>query len=634
MSDAKAKSRGGSRTHHTAAKAIAFALFVLLTFATGSYAFFAPFDQSRIAHGVSITGLDVGGRTEAEALAFLRERLAEIELTFDAAGNKTAIRPAFIENPEEKTAAVGFDAADAVASAWSVGRSGNTLQSTAARIKAYFFGVNVRLPYRLDRAALARELRSRLSTGATPARNARFVISLHNDGVIGVAVTKEKTGKAFAIETAVRAAEDRLGSLSNETIRVPMIEDRPELTGPDIIHLKDEIAPVIARAPLTISAKKRSWKISKAMLADWVVPVKTGSGIVLGLDGEKARKYLDGIAPVLATEPQNAVFTMTEGRVIEITASVDGDALDFDKAIAAIENHAFGRGDDAAEAIELPLAAVAPEITTEKSNPYGIKEIIGIGESNFRGSPRNRRTNIAVGAKSLDGLIIQPEEEFSLLKALGEINAERGYLQELVIKGNKTVPEYGGGLCQIGSTTFRAALDSGLPITERRNHSYRVPYYERDGAGRYIGPGKDATIYDPAPDFKFINDTGSAMVVKTKISGDRLTFTFWGAKDGRVAEQTTARVYNIKPPPEKKIVETTELPPGVEKCTEKPHEGADAVFTYTVTYPSGDVKKNDFYSRYRPWGEVCLVGVDPAAAASATSSATLPSQDASGAAGN
>ena len=83
---------------------------------------------------------------------------------------------------------------------------------------------------------------------------------------------------------------------------------------------------------------------------------------------------------------------------------------------------------------------------------------------------------------------------------------EAGYLPELVIKGDEIKPEIAGGLCQVGTTMFRAAMNSGLKITERQNHSLVVSYYNDLSNGN---PGTDATIYDPHPDFRFLNDTGN-----------------------------------------------------------------------------------------------------------------------------
>ncbi|MDP3793640.1 MAG: VanW family protein, partial [Candidatus Uhrbacteria bacterium] len=156
----------------------------------------------------------------------------------------------------------------------------------------------------------------------------------------------------------------------------------------------------------------------------------------------------------------------------------------------------------------------------------------------------------------------------------------------------------------------RAALGSGMPITARTNHAYRDPYYEPAGT--------DATIYEPAPDFRFKNDMEHWVMITTHIQGNDLAFRFWGTKDGRVATQSAPRVFNFVPPPEKKIIETLDLKPGETKCTEKAHTGADARFDYTVNYSNGELKKKTFYSHYKPWGAVCLLGVSKLSTSSTT----------------
>ncbi|HLD00060.1 MAG TPA: VanW family protein, partial [Patescibacteria group bacterium] len=138
-------------------------------------------------------------------------------------------------------------------------------------------------------------------------------------------------------------------------------------------------------------------------------------------------------------------------------------------------------------------------------------------------------------------------------------------------------------------------------VVERRNHSYRVSYYEPP-------VGMDATIYEPKPDFRFSNDYTSPLLLQARIEGNNLIFEFYGTKDDRVAGTTTPRVFNVVRPGPKKIIETDTLPPGQTKCIEKPHNGSDAEFTYTVTYPNGETKKETFKSHYKPWQEVCLVG--------------------------
>ncbi|MBI4122647.1 MAG: VanW family protein [Parcubacteria group bacterium] len=249
---------------------------------------------------------------------------------------------------------------------------------------------------------------------------------------------------------------------------------------------------------------------------------------------------------------------------------------------------------------------VAPKQEVAALNNLGIREILGVGTSNFAGSPPNRRHNIRVGAEAVNGTLIPPGEEFSLLATLGTIDGSTGYLPELVIKGNKTTPEYGGGLCQIGTTTFRGTLAAGLPVTARRNHSYTVAYYfDEHGL-----PGTDATIYNPAPDYRFKNDTENHVLIVTRIEGNELFFEYWGTKDGRTVAQSDTRVWDRVSPPPTKYIETLDLPVGTRKCTESPHAGIKAAFDYAITYADGAKNETTFFSQYRPWQEVCLVGVE------------------------
>ncbi len=635
----RAKGAGGGRKNGKrrrspfSARTVAVFLLGLALVGVGVFGSLAAVQGDAIAQGVKARTVDLGGKTAQEAAAALRERVTGFTLTFDLAGATTRIGPA---DGKGKRAVVSYDVNRAVKEAVSVGRDTNAIRALAERLNATLFGADVAIPYTLDRVALRAALEEKFSSAVSPARDARFDIAIDAAGSPAVSIIAGKEGVSVDYDAVMRAADERLKDLSDEVVDVPTTKARPALSRKDIEPLVPEVIAALERAPLTFMAKDVTWTASKRAVADWIVAVPPSTrdgGPTLGLDKDRVSTYLAGRAEEVAVPPKNAVFEEKDGRVTSFEPSADGETLDIDASVAAIAAALFAR--DAAPAeIALPIAIVRPEVDTERSNPYGIKEIIGIGATNFVGSPSNRRHNIAVGAASVNGSLIAPGEEFSLLKTLGKIDASTGYLQELVIKENKTMPEFGGGLCQIGSTTFRAVLDSGLPVTERQNHSYRVPYYERDGDGKSIGPGKDATIYDPAPDFKFLNDTGHEILITTAIDKNKLSFTFWGVRDGRKAEQTTAKVFNIVQPPEKKIVKTTDLKPGETKCTEHAHLGSDAVFTYTVTYPDGTAKTKDFKSHYKPWQEVCLLGVDPSELPpGVTSREVIPDADAAGAAG-
>lgn len=251
--------------------------------------------------------------------------------------------------------------------------------------------------------------------------------------------------------------------------------------------------------------------------------VRTKVSVVL--DEGSVRDYLRELAQRTDTDPQDAVFgTDKNDKIIPEIPGVFGQSLDQEKSLDIFREKLVTLNGESLS-LELPIRALAPEIRMEDLDRLGISELIGSGSSNFRGSPKNRIYNIKRSLEQFQSLIIAPGEEFSFVEHLGEVDEVNGYLPELVIRNNKTEPEFGGGVCQVSSTVFRAAIYSGMKITERRNHSYPVQYY--------LPYGMDATIYIPKPDFKFLNNTGNAVMMQSVIEGTKLTFRFFGTKDGR-----------------------------------------------------------------------------------------------------
>lgn len=385
----------------------------------------------------------------------------------------------------------------------------------------------------------------------------------------------------------------------------------------DVSLAKERAEKLINLCFIALGEEEKTWIITQDQIRNWLEFQPTQNGVVIGLNKDETETYLKTLAEEIDTPPQNAKFTIENGVVKNFQIQQGGKELNIDASYDEINNYITGFDETQIpstcpktpkpteeETIQLIVKITAPQVPIGSINNLGIQELVGTGESNFAGSPVNRRHNIAVGAAKLNGTLIAPGEEFSTNKALGEISGATGYLQELVIKGDKTIPEYGGGLCQIGTTMFRVALNAGLPITERRPHSYRVVYYEP--------AGMDATIYSPKPDLKFVNDTPGYLLLQTKIDGNILTFELWGTSDGRTVEISKPKIYNFVSPGPTKIIETEDLAPGVKKCTEKAHTGADAEFSRTVTSKTGETKTETWTSHYIPWSAVCLVGKEPA----------------------
>ena len=243
----------------------------------------------------------------------------------------------------------------------------------------------------------------------------------------------------------------------------------------------------------------------------------------LSVDEENLKKYLENVRNETRLSPENAKLAFSEGRVSAFAVSKNGFEINPEKSVEKIRTEL--EKNPYAKDIILEANILKPEVSSSDVSQYGIKELIGSGVSNFRGSPKNRIHNIGVGARRFNGVLIKPGEEFSFIKTLGPVDKSTGYLPELVIKVDKTIPEYGGGMCQVSTTAFRAAMNSGLKITARTNHAYPVQYYAPQGL--------DATVYIPNPDLRFVNDTPGYILIQTHIEGTLLTFDFYGTSDGR-----------------------------------------------------------------------------------------------------
>ncbi|HLC75644.1 MAG TPA: VanW family protein [Candidatus Peribacterales bacterium] len=258
--------------------------------------------------------------------------------------------------------------------------------------------------------------------------------------------------------------------------------------------------------------------------------------------------------------------------------------------------------------IQLPITETEPEVVVEdpELQAMGIAELITIGESDYAGSPKNRIHNIAVGLARFNGQIIPKDEEFSFGKILGPVNAKTGYLPELTILGDKTLPEFGGGLCQVSTTAYRGAWRAGLPITARRNHSYAVRFY--------FPPGTDATVYPPWTDMRFMNDTAGAILVQTHHENNKAYFLYYGTKPKeRSVELVGPFTWDPIAPPPDRIEYTTELPLGESRVLSKRVPGMKAMWYRIITDEGMDAEPEQFASYYeaRPYYEEIGMGASP-----------------------
>lgn len=329
-------------------------------------------------------------------------------------------------------------------------------------------------------------------------------------------------------------------------------------------------------------------------------------------DQVKLEDLLKKLEKEIYLPPENALFQFENNKVTAFREEKEGQGLDLETAVKEIKNqlqekslYSQSDGNIPDIYVVLKIKKIKPEVTVANANYLGIKELLGEGISWFSGSPAPRIHNIKLASSHLNGLLVKPDEVFSFNRALGDVSEKTGYKETWIIKEGRTVLGDGGGVCQVSTTVFRAALNTGLPILERQAHAYRVHYYEEKST-----VGLDATVYDPSPDLRFLNNTPAHLLIQVKVDerNKKLTFQFYGTSDGREPIISEPIIWDKVPAPEPLYQDDPELPLGTIKQIDWAAPGAKVKFDYTVIRNEETIFEKNFTSLYRPWRAIYLRG--------------------------
>lgn len=560
-----------------------------------------------IAPNVFIGKIEVGGKTKEEAKQQINSEIDQIivrgvQLSVDG---KVATVP-LSSLGSETNDYLTFDINQALDEAYSLHRPQSSFFLPFSFLSAVTHKSHTKIPIKLDEERLQKVVLNTFPDSIQPATNAGFAFS-QITGVWQAAITPSAKGFTIPTDELFTQLEKLMADLDPQPIVFNRAYEEPIIKEDQLQPLLLLAEKVVNAAPFTITFENQTWNLAADNLTQILQPtIDQDKKISLTFSVEKMKNFFDEIAKTVEKPATDARLNMENERVIDFQPSVNGITIDREATAKTLTELLEKIPEN--KIINLVVKIVEPAVKIASVNTLGIKENLGTGSSNYKGSPTNRIKNIRNGVRLLNGLLIKPGEEFSLLNALKPFTQDNGYLPELVIKGDKIEPEIGGGLCQIGTTTFRAAMNSGLPITQRQNHSLVVRYYNDQSNN---SPGTDATIYDPSPDLKFINDTGNYLLFQAEMdeTGSNLNFSFWGTSDGRKGSYTPPILVRWIPVGEEQKIETTDLEPGKEKCQEA-HVGADATFTYTIENADGSKNETVFDSHYRPLPRICLVGVE------------------------
>ncbi|MGI5892173.1 MAG: VanW family protein [Bacillota bacterium] len=154
----------------------------------------------------------------------------------------------------------------------------------------------------------------------------------------------------------------------------------------------------------------------------------------------------------------------------------------------------------------------------QNSLPKPSAKLLGSKTTYFNANLLNRTSNIKLASKAVNGLVLAPNQTFSFNKTVGPRSPKRGYKKAIIFMNGKKAEDYGGGVCQVSSTIYNAAIKANLKIVERHRHSIAV---------NYVAPDSDATVFYGEKDFRFTNNTKGNIIIKSKVGSNYLTIEIW-----------------------------------------------------------------------------------------------------------
>lgn len=328
---------------------------------------------------------------------------------------------------------------------------------------------------------------------------------------------------------------------------------------------------------------------------------------------ETARLQLTKLAKELDHPATDATAKWDDGaKKLVVTPERIGakvDVIGSLKIIACSVADALNNGQALPATLDLPYLPNRPRMVASQFE--GVDTVRGAFRTTYASSKANRASNVETAARAISGTILLPGDEFSFNKVVGPRTSSAGFREAPVIMDGQLQPGMGGGVCQVSTTLYNAALLANLEITKRSHHSFPV---------HYVSPGRDATVSYPSLDLRFRNNTGKAILVRMSAGRGAISASIIGSGPAPKVSIVTGGQRSFPGKTIRKNDPT--LPKGVEKVEQK-GTGGLAVTATRIVDGKRETLSND---RYIGEARVIRVGTGPAAVQPpATPPATAPS---------
>ena len=286
---------------------------------------------------------------------------------------------------------------------------------------------------------------------------------------------------------------------------------------------------------------------------------------------------VDKIHSEIYQEAQDAYYTKEP---FTVYPEVEGIDFDVEKAKEMIAS-------EVKDEYVIELIITKPKVTLEDIGTEAFPDRLSTFSTRYDASDKDRTTNLVIACRKLNGKVIMPGETFSYNETLGPRTYAAGYRNGKIYSNGQVVDGLGGGICQISSTLYNAALMSDMEIVERRNHQFVTSYVDK---------GRDATVVYGATDFRFKNTRTYPIRLVASATGGVATVSVYGIKEADKEYTYSFRTDVISTIPyTTKYVEDSSLATGKEVVTQNGTNGL-VCKTYMTKMLNGKVISTELLS--------------------------------------
>lgn len=363
--------------------------------------------------------------------------------------------------------------------------------------------------------------------------------------------------------------------------------------------------------PVTLVAAGEEWTLTPAQIANWlyVVPAENGSEAMIKVD----EGWVDAVVYEIGWDTDRSprsprVWWDAGGALYVMEEGVEGKDMDAEQSRSMIMDVFLGLNDS--NRVDLPVATTPPPQLPADLNELGIRSLIAEASTPYGGgSVPEKKHNIELAARLLNGTIVLPGQMFSFNAEIGPMTTDAGFQIAYGIANEggdlRTVPSEAGGICQVSSTVFQPVFWGGYQIESRSTHSYWIPSYTSRGL-----PGLDATVDSTTGlDFRWVNNTSTAILIEAYADGQDFTVRLYGTPPDWTVEVEPPEITNVVEASQEEVLqEDPTLPAGHRLRIEQANDGFDIKIVRRVHESNGEVRELELKTTYGPSRNVVLVG--------------------------